>query len=149
MRKAITALSIGMLCFGAFVLLDDDPDRTMVVYMGPSCDCCEVWMGYMEEHGFTVNEPGSPEDDGMTYRLKIPSALAACHTAVIDGYIVEGHVPVGDVLRMLNERPDVVGIAVPGMPVGSPGMEGPDPVDYETLTFDANARIAVYASHAP
>ncbi|MBT5876749.1 MAG: DUF411 domain-containing protein [Candidatus Latescibacteria bacterium] len=148
--RAITVtLSICLLAVGAYYLTNRNVDRSMVVYMGPSCDCCEVWMDYMRQNGFTVATPVNPADDGMAYRLKIPSALAACHTAIVDGYIVEGHVPSSDVNRLLSERPDVLGLAVPGMPVGSPGMEGPNPEIYETLSFDRNAHIATYATHGP
>jgi hypothetical protein len=79
----------------------------------------------------------------------VPTRLAACHTALVDGYVVEGHVPVEDVLRLLAERPDVIGIAVPRMPIGSPGMEGPNPEPYEVLAFGRDGSTRTFASHTP
>lgn len=149
MRAITVTLASCLLALGVYYVVTRDVDRSMVVYMGPSCDCCELWMDYMRQNGFMVRSPDDPADDGMAYRMKIPSALAACHTAIIDGYIVEGHVPAADVDRLLSERPDVLGIAVPGMPVGSPGMDGPNPATYETLSFDKRALIATYATHRP
>lgn len=149
MRIAITMVACGFMVLGAMYLLDQNRNLTVMVYKGPSCDCCEVWMDYMRENGFTVKTPEDPDDDGMEYRLKIPSMLASCHTAVIAGYIVEGHVPVSDINRLLDERPDFVGIAVPDMPIGSPGMDGPNPEMYKTFTFDSNPHITVYATHNP
>ena len=79
----------------------------------------------------------------------VPSKLASCHTALIDGYVIEGHVPVEDVLRLLEERPDVVGLAVPKMPIGSPGMEGPNPEPYDVLAFTEQGSMYKFASHGP
>ncbi len=81
----------------------------------------------------------------------VPRQLQSCHTAIVDGYIIEGHVPIADMERLLQERPDVLGLAVPGMPVGSPGMEvaGVEGQPYDVLTFDAQGRTRVYASYSP
>ena len=80
----------------------------------------------------------------------VPQQLFACqHTALVDGYVVEGHVPAEDIKRMLAERPDIVGISVPGMPVGAPGMEGPNPQEFEVISFDADGEFAVYSRHTP
>ena len=149
MKIALITIICSAIGLGLIYLPPWQQDSSILVYKGPSCDCCEVWMDYMRQNGFTVKTPDDPEDDGMAYRLKIPAALASCHTAVIGDYIVEGHVPVSDINRLLDEQPDIVGIAVPGMPMGSPGMEGPYIEAYETLTFDSKARITVYASHRP
>ena len=80
---------------------------------------------------------------------QVPAALQSCHTAVVDGYVIEGHVPAEDVDRLLAEKPDVVGLAVPGMPVGSPGMEGGNPVAYDVMAFQADGSAVVFASHGP
>jgi hypothetical protein len=79
----------------------------------------------------------------------VPTELASCHTALVDGYVIEGHVPVEDVIRLLEERPDVAGLAVPKMPIGSPGMEGPNPVRYDVLAFSEDGSAHTYASHGP
>jgi hypothetical protein len=78
-------------------------------------------------------------------KYRVPNRLYSCHTAIIDGYVIEGHVPADLVQRLLKEKPAVIGLAVPGMPVGSPGMEGPNHQPYEVLTFDKDGRISVYA----
>jgi len=78
-------------------------------------------------------------------KYKVPNNLYSCHTAIVEGYVIEGHVPADTVRRLLKEKPAVVGLAVPGMPIGSPGMEGPNPQPYEVLTFDKDGRTAVYA----
>ena len=84
---------------------------------------------------------------GVKQQGGVPRAASSCHTAFVDGYVVEGHVPAEDVKRMLKERPDISGIAVPGMPMGSPGMEGPNPQPYDVLAFDEDGNLSHYASH--
>ena len=82
-------------------------------------------------------------------QYQVPDALQSCHTAIVDGYVIEGHVPAEDVARLLAEKPDVVGLAVPGMPAGSPGMEGGTPVAYDVMAFQADGSSVVFASHGP
>ena len=94
------------------------------VWKDPNCGCCKDWIAHLGQHGFAV----SARDEGNTAartRLGMPEALGSCHTAVIQGYVIEGHVPVADIRRLLKEKPDALGLAVPGMPLGSPGMDGP------------------------
>jgi hypothetical protein len=100
----------------------------------------------MRAAGFDVEE--NSVDDVVSYKRKygVPAELFTCHTAVVEGYVVEGHVPAEDVWRMLRERPAIKGIGVPGMPIGSPGMEGPDPDDYRTFAFTADSSY-VFAVH--
>lgn len=101
------------------------PSPRMVVYKSPSCGCCSAWIEHIERAGFLV-ERQDVEQDAL-YALKTRSGitpeLASCHTAFVDGYVIEGHVPASDVERLLAERPDALGLTVPGMPIGSPGME--------------------------
>lgn len=103
----------------------------------------------MQKEGFAVAE--IPVRDGSVIRqqYQIPPQLYSCHTAIVDGYVLEGHIPAAEVTRLLAERPDVVGLSVPGMPLGSPGMESPDgrTEPYDVLTFDRNGNIEVYASY--
>jgi hypothetical protein len=115
----------------------------------PTCGCCVKWVEHLEAHGFRV-EIHDVQDVTPLKRAKgVPAELSACHTAEVQGYVVEGHVPAADVRRLLAERPPVVGIAVPGMPEGSPGMEGPEPEPYRVLAFDREGRIMVFATHEP
>ncbi len=97
------------------------------VLKDPNCGCCTGWIEILENEGFTVTVEPSAGTELMRYKVGngIPEEMTSCHTARIDGYMIEGHVPVADIRRLLNERPDAVGLAVPGMPYGSPGM-GPE-----------------------
>lgn len=107
----------------------------------------------MEEQGFTVVAQDMADADfaQVKQRYQVPAELQSCHTAIVDGYVIEGHVPAEDVRRLLAERPDVVGLVVPGMPVGSPGMEVPgQPAEpYQVLAFDKSGRTEVFASYNP
>jgi hypothetical protein len=123
--------------------------RELLVYSSPSCGCCSNWVGYLEGHGYTVTVEHVTNLAAVKAEHNVPPTMQSCHTAVIDGYVIEGHVPVEDIERLLRERPDVVGIAVPGMPVNSPGMEVPDaPAQpFDVVTFDAAGNTAIYASY--
>lgn len=94
------------------------------VWKDPSCGCCKDWITHMHDHGFatTVHESGN---SGARARLGLPRELGSCHTALVDGYVLEGHIPADDVKRLLKEKPTALGLTVPGMPIGSPGMDGP------------------------
>jgi hypothetical protein len=103
-------------------------------------------VGHLQDKGFAVTPADVPPAHLMTVKDKhgVPQRLHSCHTGLIEHYVIEGHVP-GDVItRLLKERPDVIGLAVPGMPIGSPGMEGPNPKPYDVLSFDKDGRIRVY-----
>jgi hypothetical protein len=117
------------------------------VYRSASCGCCKKWVKHLEANGFKVKS--HDVDDLKVYKTRfgVPESLGACHTAKVDGYIVEGHVPAGDIKRLLKERPNVKGIAVRGMPAGSPGMESPNPEPYETKSFDAEGIIKTFEKH--
>jgi hypothetical protein len=108
-------------------------------------------VGHLRENGFEVNTIDVNETDLMAAKARygITNELAACHTALVDGYVVEGHVPAEDIARMLKERPEIAGLTVPGMPVGSPGMEVPsgDKERYDVLSFDKSGGTGVYARH--
>jgi hypothetical protein len=105
-------------------------------------------VGHLQANGFKVE--GKDVTDAQLVQIKaqhgVPRELSSCHTGLVGGYVVEGHVPADVVLRLLEERPEVVGLAVPGMPEGSPGMEGPNPEPYDVLTFDPQGRVGVYTS---
>ena len=103
-------------------------------------------MGHLRENGFKIDTRniGNGQLIDVKIKNKVPEQLYSCHTAIIQGYVIEGHVPADLILRLLKEKPKVLGIAVPGMPSGSPGMDGP-PVPYEVLTFDKDGKTAVYA----
>lgn len=119
---------------------------TVTVYKSPSCGCCTKWVGHLEQSGFKVKTTNMPNVAPMKERLGVPVGLGSCHTAVVDGYVVEGHVPADVIHQLLTERPDVTGIAVAGMPIGSPGMEGPNPQPYNVVAFTKDGQQRIYAS---
>jgi len=125
--------------------------RPMVeVWKSPTCGCCRVWMTHLEENGFTVQGHDSG-NNVIRRRLGIPMALASCHTARVGGYAIEGHVPASDIIKLLDQQPDAVGLAVPQMPIGSPGMDGPayggrrDP--YDVLLVKKDGSSSVFTSY--
>jgi hypothetical protein len=125
-------------------------EPTIRVWTGPSCGCCHDWVEHMRQSGFNVETFDGGNVEARS-RLGMPVQYGSCHTGEIDGYVVEGHVPANDILRLLDERPDAVGVAVPGMPFGSPGMDGPaygdrrDPYDVLLVRRDGSAEI--FQSH--
>lgn len=117
------------------------------VYKSPTCGCCGKWVDHLRASGFTVNVHDIPDVDAFRARRGVPAALAACHTALVDGYVVEGHVPATDIRRLLAERPKALGLAVPGMPAGAPGMDAPHASSYEVLLFQADGATRVYQAY--
>ena len=118
----------------------------MKVYKDPGCGCCKEWIKHMQKAGFAVTSEDSTKMDAIKVKLGVPGALASCHTAVVGDYLVEGHVPADVVLKLLKEKPNARGLAVPGMPQGSPGMEGPTKDKYNVMLFDRLGKATVYAS---
>lgn len=120
----------------------------VVMHKNPGCGCCDLWAEHLRSHGFTVESIEDPGILGFKADRNIPRPLMACHTAVIDGYFVEGHVPANDILKLLKEKPEhVTGIAVPGMPPGSPGMEHPRPQNFNTIALLTDGTAYVFESH--
>lgn len=117
----------------------------MMVYKDPNCGCCHNWVEIMRTSGFDVSVRDTDDMASIKTRYKVGRSLASCHTALAGGYVVEGHVPADVIRKLLTEKPKVLGIAVPGMPVGSPGMEGSRKDPYEVLTFDAAGKTTVFA----
>lgn len=105
------------------------------VYMSPTCGCCGKWVAHLRENGFTVNEHKVQDVVPVKVQSGLPPSLASCHSGIVDGYHVEGHVPAKVIRRLLAERPKIKGIAVPRMPEGSPGMEGPNPEPYSVYAY--------------
>lgn len=108
-----------------------------------------MWVAHLEANGFSVKTNDVRSMGGVKRQAGVPRAVSSCHTAFVDGYVVEGHVPADDIKRLLDERPAVAGIGVGGMPIGSPGMEGPNPQPYDVLAFDEDGNLSHFASHGP
>jgi hypothetical protein len=125
------------------------PAPTVQVYKSPTCGCCANWVKHLQQHGFKTQVTEMDNVADIKAQRGIPARAQSCHTAIVDGYVIEGHVPATDVQRLLKERPAVVGLAVPGMPIGSPGMEVPNvkPQAYDVVTFDKQGQLKVFASH--
>lgn len=121
----------------------------VVVYKTASCGCCKGWVEHLQAAGFEVDARDTRELMAVKIDAGVPTHMSSCHTAIVDGYVVEGHVPADVVARLLAERPDVAGIAVPGMPIGSPGMEGPGARPYEVHAFHADGTTEVFAEVDP
>ena len=123
-----------------------DPNATrIVVYASPTCDCCRAWTRHLKSSGFAVTKELMNDVTPMKQQYGVPEELWSCHTAVVDGYAVEGHVPADLIQRMLSERRTIAGLAAPGMPSGSPGMEGPTRDRYEVIAFTRTGATEVYA----
>ena len=148
-RRALTQLFAagGLLAFPPALLAQGKAQGVQVeVWKSPTCGCCQDWITHIEAHGFRVkvNDVGNT---AARARLKVPSKLGSCHTAWVGRYAIEGHVPAADIRRLLNERPDAVGLAVQGMPYGSPGMDGPaydnrqDPYEVLLIAHDGSTRV--------
>jgi hypothetical protein len=121
---------------------------TVEVYKSSTCKCCAKWVDHMRENGFTVNthDVGNKE---ARERAGISTNLGSCHTALVDGYAIEGHVPADDIKRLLKERPRAIGLTAPGMPHGSPGMEGARNDPYDVLLINKQGDTTVYSHHSP
>ena len=122
---------------------------TALVYKTPTCGCCNLWVDHLREAGFEVDARNLNDLIPVKIDAGVPPRMSSCHTALIDGYVVEGHIPAEHVKRLLDERPDIVGIAVPGMPIGSPGMEGIGARPYQVLSWDREGNVEVYAEVDP
>lgn len=123
--------------------------QELTVFRSPTCGCCGQWIEHMEAAGFQVQDNLTEDMNAVKTQYGVPANLASCHTTLADGYVVEGHIPAEDVQRLLAEKPDVAGIAVPGMPIGSPGMESGDYVEpYTVFSFTESGETAAFAEHS-
>ena len=146
-RRGLLA-ALAALPLGAFA--GDEPKLLVEVWKAPDCGCCEDWVQHLKANGFAVKLTNGG-NDAMRARMGIPERLASCHTGLVGGYAIEGHVPAREIRRLLKEKPQAVGLTVPGMPVGTPGMDAPvyqgrkDP--YDVLLVTRGGATKVYASY--
>lgn len=142
----VLALAAGIATLGAALPSPAAAPATITVYHSPTCGCCKEWIKYLQANGFTVKSIEQDDVSPIKAELGVPRKLVSCHTAVIAGYVIEGHVPAADIERLLREKPKVTGLTAPGMPPASPGMnQGKDP--YDVLTFDLKGATTVWARH--
>lgn len=142
-RRFLQCAAAAVASAGSVATLAAAPSTQIEVWKDPNCGCCSGWVEHVQAAGFTVkvNDTGN---NAIRARLGVPRKLGSCHTALIAGYAIEGHVPAADIKRLVAEKPFAVGLAVPGMPIGSPGMEDGnrrDPYDVLLVLRDGNTRV--------
>ncbi|MEN8261678.1 MAG: DUF411 domain-containing protein [Pseudomonadota bacterium] len=150
MRIVRTMLLFGLMALTACVSAESVWDKEtealsepleITVYRSPTCNCCGKWIKHMKKHQFKVTDILSNDMNAVKAKLGVPPRLASCHTAVINGYVIEGHVPAADVKTLIKNKPDVVGLSVPGMPGGTPGMEmGGRKDPFDMVSFDKDGK---------
>lgn len=141
-----TALCLGSLLLVnitgvSFAISVSPHQQEVMVYKSSTCGCCGKWVTYLQNNGFKVTAENVPDINAIKPEYGIKPYYASCHTAIIGDYVVEGHVPVQAIQKLLDEQPKVKGITVPGMPIGSPGMEGPNSVSYDVYTFNHDGTL--------
>jgi len=148
--RTVSAFCLALL-MAAPVFAATDGQPSIEVWRSPSCGCCGKWVKHLEANGFavTVNKAAPSALDQIKRQAGITPNLASCHTAKIDGYVIEGHVPASDIKRLVTEHPDAIGLTVPNMPIGSPGMEQPggEAEPYDVLLVKKDGAVEVFAHH--
>jgi hypothetical protein len=149
LKMVVGGAAISTIASDAALAMDTVAPTSLTVYKDPSCGCCTKWITHVKANGFVPTAKDRSDMDSLKDSLGVPAALRSCHTAVVGRYVVEGHVPAADVKRLIATAPKgVLGLAVPGMPAGSPGMEVPGRADrYDVIAFGADGKTSVFASH--
>ena len=149
MRRFAISVAGVLLLAGSVGMTAQGQQTTVEVYKSPTCGCCSKWVDHLRSHGFTVRATNTDNIDALKTNRGIPRQVRSCHTALVGGYVVEGHVPAADVQRLLKDRPPIAGIGVPGMPIGSPGMEVPGvkAQAFDVISFAKDGSTRVFASH--
>jgi hypothetical protein len=147
-RFANILLVLALLWQGA-VHSEPNANPLVTVYKTPACGCCEKWIQHLRAAGFTVEAHDHGNLDRVRDKLGVPRKMAGCHSAQVAGYAVEGHVPADRIKQLLAQKPDVVGISVPGMPVGSPGMEGEGGREYQVFSWREDGSTSVFSVEQP
>ena len=144
--KTLNVAVLGLLL--VFSANAAEPEDVVIVYKSPTCGCCTGWVNYLRDNGFEVDARNTNKLAELKAELGLTDRkLMSCHTATVGGYIVEGHVPVDDIRRLLREQPDIVGITAPGMPQLSPGMHSLEPKDYDVLSFDKKGKTELFSRY--
>jgi hypothetical protein len=149
MRKTIGLAALALVVALTSSGIDAQKPIPVQVYKDATCGCCSVWVEHLRRNGFAPTAENVTNLATLKDKHGVPPQARSCHTALVGGYVVEGHVPAAEIQRLLKEKPKVAGLAVPGMPIGSPGMEGPNARPYDVLTFDKTGKTAVYSTQRP
>lgn len=131
----------------AKIAVADTVKEEILVYKSPTCGCCKKWVKHLEQEGFKVTTKDYRNMNPIKNMMGVQPKVQSCHTAKIGKYFIEGHVSASDIKKLLNEKPDIKGLAVPGMPMGSPGMEGHRKDKYDVIAIDNNNKASVYSKH--
>jgi len=141
-----------LICFlflcNSLVFAVENLPAEITVYKDPNCGCCSKWVTYLRDNGFTVTDVNV--DNITTYKEKygVPAHLGSCHTGVVAGYAIEGHVPAADIIKLLKDKTDIIGLTVPGMPVGAPGMEMGDRLDaFDVMAINKDGTSYIFNSY--
>ena len=151
--KSIKVLMVCVLLSLNFSIKAEDKVETIEpimieVYRSPSCGCCSKWIAHLKENQFDVKDHVTNDVQAIKDKYGVPENMASCHTALVNGYVVEGHVPAADIRKLLKLKPAVIGISVPGMPSGTPGMEmGGRKDPYKVVSFDKEKKYQVFSSY--
>ena len=148
MRITIAALAAAIAVAGCGTRAEQAP-VAIAVYKDAACGCCSQWVEHLKANGFAPTSTNVDDLDAVKVKYNVPRRTQSCHTGVIEGYVIEGHVPASEIQRLLKERPAIAGLAVPAMPVGSPGMEVPGikPQPYDVLALHKDGTTTVFASY--
>jgi len=150
LRRLAVLIAVVATSHAAFAQTKTAPVKTQVaVYKSPTCGCCGKWVEYMNANGFAATATNMDDVAPIKAKHGVPARLHSCHTSLVGGYVIEGHVPAEDIRRLLREKPAIVGLAAPGMPAGSPGMDVPNSPAYDVLAFDKAGTTKVFATHQP
>lgn len=146
-KYLIVAFLLGaVVTCGVLIARTSSAGQQITVYKTPTCGCCAKWVDHLEANGFRVKAVDLADVTPMRLRYGVPADLRSCHTALVNGYFVEGHVPAEEIHRMLEEGEPIEGLAVPGMPIGSPGMEGPRSEPYHIIAVEKDGGRHIFAS---
>ncbi len=148
MLNRLSMALLALVILPVVALADSQTVEPLVtVYKSPTCGCCSGWVSHLEDNGFQVNVVDQHDLSAIKAKHGITPRLQSCHTAMVEGYAIEGHVPAGDIRRLLLKKPAVLGLTAPGMPAMSPGMSSVEPKGYDVLTFDGAGNTAVFSRY--
>lgn len=144
-RRVLVALAASPLVVGSINVVSAAPAVSVFKLVG--CGCCDQWAAHLRKNGFAVSVSETPDLSPVRRNFGVSKDFDTCHTAMVEGYVIEGHVPAADIQRLLKSKARVAGLVVPGMPNGSPGMEGPTRDPYDVLSFDRDGATRIYARY--
>jgi hypothetical protein len=149
MRKSIGLAALALVVALTTGGVEAQKPIPVQVFKDAFCGCCSQWVEHLRRNGFAPTAENVADMNAVKAKYGVPAETRSCHTAVVAGYVIEGHVPAAEIHRMLKAKSKVAGLAVPGMPIGSPGMEGANPRPYDVLSFDKAGKTAVFSTQRP